>query len=1142
MNLNLCAKVAFVKRFSATQIVKVMKLTILLITIACLQVSAKAYSQITLTKKNTPLIDVLNTIQQQTGYTFFYKAKLIANIDVDVNLHNATLQQALDQVLDDLMLTYEVNDKTVSIKPAKISFLKEIKDKANKFFAGPSDITGKVLDSAGRGLAGANLRLEGTDFSTVTDNNGWYHFNKVPQGTYAIYVTYIGYIRQEKTIVVNGKDLTINFILKGSSSPLDQVQVIGYGADTKRFSVGSVSTVTAEQIEKQPVTNILLALAGQAPGLAVNATTGVPGSRVLVQVRGQNSLDNSPLSQKPYDQPLFLVDGVPFATQNANISQLSSLATLSRTNGGISQAGGISPFNNINLDDIESITILKDADATSIYGSQGANGVILITTKKGKAGKTTFKLNVNSSFNSEAKPISLLNTPQYLQYRKDAFAADAATPTTTSAPDITVFDQNKYTDWQHVVYGKTSNNTNVHGSLSGGTNENTFLISGGFTRSDFNYPGDYADQKVSLHSAIHHQSIDNKFTVNFVADYGYDQNNSPAFGGSSALLLAPNTPDLLSPSGGLNWYYKGFNLNGYQFYNYLKQPTSLQNYNLNSSLHLVYKIVTGLTIGADVGYNRNTTASNSQNPAAAQTPAYAPYVTASFANMIAQTINVEPQINYTKNIGNGLLTALVGATYRKILNFSNTTTGSGYSNDNFLGSINGATTVFTSDASNIYKYNAVFGRLKYVYAQKYIISLTGRRDGSSTFGPGRQFGNFGSAGVGWIMSEERAFQKALPFISYAKLSGSYGTTGSDIGSAYMYQPLFKPVTSSTAFQGVSPSAPYNLYNPDFSWAVKKSLNAALDLGFFNNRLLLNATYYREREGNQLVSYPLPIQTGFGNVFENLDANIQNKGMEFSLSSTNIKTKNFLWTTSFNLAFNRNKLLSFPNLAASSYNSLYIIGQPTSIIFGYKYKDVNPQTGLFEYYDRNGNVTSAPKYGLVANGGDQVPIANQEVNYMGGFGNTLNYKHFSLYVFCQFSSQNALNYLSRVYNTNAPSLSVSNVPAAIFGNYWKNPGDNAMLQRLASGYGSVAYKSASYFSQSSGVYDNDTYLRVKTVSLSYALPESWLKKLSIQSGSIFLNAQNLFTITNYKVGDPEQPGDFTTFPLQRIIGAGLNLNF
>ncbi len=857
-------------------------------------------------------------------------------------------------------------------------------------------------------------------------------------------------------------------------------------------------------------------------------------------------LTTPPYGQRPYDQPLIIIDGVPFAPQNNNISQYGNLGSEAVTTGGISQFGGVSPFASINPSDIESITVLKDADATSIYGTQGSNGVILITTKKGKPGKTTLNLTATTGFNSAARRVKVLNTEQYLQFRHTAFAQDSITPGLSQygsgyGPDLLIFDQNKYTDWEKTIYGKTTNNTDIHASVSGGSANNTFIFSGGYTRSDFNYPGNFSDQRLTLHSMFHHTSTDNRLTLEFGNDFGYDQNHSAGYAGNKDVLLPPNMPDLKNPDGSLVWTYKGVDVSQSQFYAYLLQPDDLQNYNLNSSLHLVYKIVSGLSVGVNAGYNRNTTDENTRIPAVSVSPVYV-FRNSTFGHNNYQTVNVEPQIDYNLTIGKNSFSALVGGTYKKNTNILQSLTGSGYSNDQLLGSINGATQLNATDQSALYKYDAGFARFKYIYDQEFIVSLGGRRDGSSNFGPGRQFGSFGSVGAGWIFTQEKPVRKALPVLSYGKLSGSYGTSGSDGISSYLFQPFWQSNSYVPAVQGVQPSVPQNLYNPDFGWATKKSLNIALDLGFFHDRLLLNTTFYRDREGSQLGGYPLPIQTGFGNVLENLPAVVQNQGWEISFTSTNIQAKNFTWKSNFNITFNRNKLLSLANIDETSYATLYQIGQPTSIIFGYRYKDVNPTTGQFEYYTAKGQVTSAPAYGLVSQGGDQVPIANREVKYMGGFGNTFTYKRISLYVFFQFASQTAPNWLNTLYNSYLPGTE-NNMPTAVLGKFWTGPGDtHATMQRLITGYGSRYAQSAEAFTQSSGSYSIDTYARLKTLSLSYALPDNLLKSAHIHDLRIYCNAQNLLTFTNYKVADPETFNDFTGFPVQRIVAFGLNCNF
>ncbi len=868
-----------------------MKLTTLMLFLAFMQVSASTLAQkVTLSERNASLTTIFEQIRNQTGYDFAYTTSTIKAAKlVTIDVKNEDLKEVLDRIFSGQPLNYTIENKSVVVSIKDVSFLDQLSDKVKTILNIPTEIGGIVTDTLGHPLVGASVTIKGKNLITQTDSKGNFSFPNMPQGNYTLVVSYIGYEKLETSITNTGKYEHLALVLRLATSQLDQVRVIAYGTDSRRFSVGSVSTVTAADIEKQPVNNPLLALQGQAPGLNVTATSGIPGSQVLVQVRGQNTLNLTQIPnqnpQKPYDQPLFIIDGVPFASQNNNVNQFASLVAAQSNSGGLNPANaGISPFSNIDPADIESISILKDADATSIYGTQGSNGVILITTKKGKPGATAFNLDVKTGFNSVGRPVQLLNTQQYLQLRKDAYAADGVTPSNDPnnylgyAPDLTIFDQNKYTNWQKIIYGQNTDNTNVHGSLSGGSATNTFIISTGYDKSTYNYPGDFADQRYTLHSNLHHNSQDYRLTVDLTTDFGYDQNNSAGFGGGTDIVIPPNLPNLRGPSGNLLWNYQGVDLTTDQFYSTLLQPTDLQNYNLNTSFHISYKLLEGLSIGANLGYNRNSTNENSINPGVAQNPAYLNRQ-ANFSENTFQTINIEPQVNYNKNIGKGTFSALIGSTYKKNTNNSTyTLPDKDIQMITSLSPINGAPTVAAMDGYNIYKYSAGFARLNYIYDSEFILNLKGRRDGSSNFGPGRQFGNFGSVGAGWIFSEENIFKKSPSVLSYGKLSGSYGTSGSDGATAYQYQALYASFpTYLPNFQGIRPSFPSNLYNPDYSWALKKSLNVALDLGFFNNRLLFNATYYRDRESNQLVNYPLPIQSGFATVLGNLDATVQNQG-------------------------------------------------------------------------------------------------------------------------------------------------------------------------------------------------------------------------------------------------------------------------
>ncbi len=1133
-----------------TKTLLVMKLTVFLLLGVLLQVSARTHAQtVTYTGKAVPLTTVFSAIKEQTGYLFFYRKEDLAGAGkVTLQLRNVSLQAALEQTLEGQPLNFAIQGNTVfiTLKPPPPPAQAPSSTESAPPVQG---IRGRVTDSLGTPLSGASVTIKGRKGGTTTDARGDFELKGV-EGGVTLVLSYTGYLNKEYK--VNDNTNKIFLVMARSNSPLDEVQVVAYGTNTRRYSVGSVSTVTSEDIEKQPVSNVLLALEGRVPGLLITPSSGAPGASVSTQIRGQNTLTSIINNGSTYDQPLFIVDGVPFAPQNGNISTF--LNTFGGSNDYVPNSG-ISPLNNLNPSDIESISVLKDADATSIYGSQGANGVIVITTKKGKAGPTALHLKVGTGPNRITRNLGMMNTEQYLRLRRQAVQNDGLTLDPSNDqdirdfPDLLVFDSTKYTDWTKKFFGGATNSTDVYGSLSGGAQNNTFMVSGGYTRNTYNFPGNFADNRWSLHTGLHHNSQDHRLTIDFGSDLSYDRNNSS---GSSSLgqarLLAPNVPDLIDPGGKLVWAYKGVDLSQDQLLGALKTPYLIQSYTLNNSMRIGYQLARGLTFSTSLGYSLVYAKQYSANPLGSQAPSQYPYTSADFGTADYQTINIEPQMDYKRNIGKGVLTVLAGATYKQNKSSSNQQTGTGYTDDALLGTIGAAATVTDQDASSIYKYAGAFGRIGYVYDKEYILSLTGRRDGSSNFGPDHLFGNFGSVGLGWIFSEEQAFQKALPFISYAKIAGNYGSTGSDGVAPYQFQPFWKLANSYSypLFQGIRAYQPANLSNPDYGWASKTALNLSLDLGFFHDRLLVNGGWYVDRTGNQLTSYPLASQAGFGSVVQNFNAVLQDKGWEVTITSSNIKTKDFRWSTTFNISANRNKLLKFPNLDRSPYTYIYEIGKSTNVQYGFKFKDVNDTTGAFEFYTGKGVTTYTPTYSNVKQGGDQVALGNTEPKYFGGLGNTFSYKGWSLTLFFHFSDAFAKNWLSGVYSGSIPG-SMSNLPAKL-GGFWQKPGDKTVLERLttnsynANADGIRAQQSASYFSGSSAAFGNDFYVRLKTVSLAYNLPASALKKVGVKNCSIYVNAQNLLTFTNYKFGDPETPGSFYGVPMQRIVTGGLSLDF
>ncbi|MGY3212458.1 SusC/RagA family TonB-linked outer membrane protein [Mucilaginibacter sp. HD30] len=1002
-------------------------------------------------------------------------------------------------------------------------------------------ISGTVTDQQNEPVPGVTVTYPGTRLQSATDEMG--HFMMpVTSGLGVLRFTFTGMTTQE--VDFTGKK-EIRVVMLKSNNKLDEIQVVAYGTNTRRYNLGSVSTVSAEDIGKQAVSNPLEALQGRVPGLSVSATSGVPGAAFNVQIRGQNTIrSSSTTSLAPRDNPLFIIDGVPFAPQNTSVNQFNSIAAPGL--GGVfnNPYGGISPFNSINPADIESMEVLRDADATAIYGSRGGNGVILITTKKGRAGKTDFNLNVRSGVSFVGHTMPMMNTEQYLAMRKEAFANDGLVPSATLydpayAPDLTIFDQNRYTDWKKFSMGKTAQNTNAAASLSGGNTNTQFRLGAGFNRDTYIFPGDFADQRATFSANMHHAALNRKFTADFTINYGYGKNNSS--GSASALMAAmlePNSPELLDSNGNPVFNYQGVILDGSYAggnpYSYLKRLYSITNTNLSGNLLLSYEILKGLTFRSSLGYNTFANNEYTNTPKTTLSPNVNPVSTARFGRNDLTTWILEPQLEYRKNMGHHMVNVLAGTTFQRNGSARTDTYASGYIDDRLLGSISGAVTSSTSDAYNEYKYNAIFARVSYRYDGKYLLNINGRRDGSSRFGPSRQFGNFGSVGAGWIFSEEKIVRNKLPILSYGKLRASYGITGSDLISDYQFLPRWSPTINP--YGGNLGYTAENLFNPQLSWASTKKLEFGLETGLFKDRLLFTSVWFRNRSGDQLVTTQLPSQAGFGSVYENWGAVVQNSGWEFTLHGAILNKAALIWNSSFNLTIPSNKLLSFPGIELSNYSILYFVGRSLGTVTGFNYAGVNPATGLFQFTAADGQLTSTPVRSTLGRLNDYDFIGSTDPKFYGGWLNSFQYKGFQLDVFLEFKKQMGRNYLAQAY-AYLPGQEV-NLPVS-FLDRWRAPGQEATLQRLSTQY-TQAYTAANNFIASSGAYGDASYIRFKTATLSYNLPRSLSAKWGMQGLRIYATAQNLFTITGYQGNDPETQNFYGVPPL-KAFSFGLNIN-
>ena len=1102
------------------------KLTAVIVMIGIIHGNAYGYAQkVSISGKNLPLTAVFSLFEKQTGMSFFFNAALLRGVGpVSIELKDVPLETALQICLRDTGLDFYQAGKTIFIvkkeAPAKpVGDGISIEEKAG-------DVHGRVINEQGESMAGATVTIQGTKHATLTNDRGEFELRNVAPGS-VLEVTFLGY--QNKLVQVEAeKPVIVRMIL--ATNKLDEAQVIAYGKTSQRLSTGDVSTVGAADIAKQPVGNPLLALEGRAPGLFIAQSNGLAGSGITVQILGQNSLAQG-------NAPLYVVDGVPYPAQLiGTINGVQGGGALPFLPGGGSNP---SPFNFINPGDIESISVLKDADATAIYGSRAANGAILISTKKGRAGKTSVNLNIQEGIGNDVRRLNLLNRSQYLQMRREAFKNDGLGKYGATDYDVNgTYDTTKSTDWQKALLGGNAQYTDVQGDVSGGTTNIQVLVGAAYHRETTVFPTDLGDQKGSVHFNLKDISTDQRFTIQFSGNYLYDNNRLPTTDLTQiALALAPDAPSLRNSDGSLNWAPNSAGISTWanplaNFY--IKNGIRVNN--LVSNALVGYKLFSGFEVRTSLGYTNLTTnetyrasklANAPENQAAATRNSY-------FQNNNINSWIVEPQAEYKVLLFDGELQTVIGTTFHQNNSFGQYLIASGFNSDQQEGDIAAASSLIGRTlAPNIYKYNAFFGRLNYNWQNQLIINIAARRDGSSRFGTNNQFHNFGSVGAAWIFSKIGLLQKMLPLLSFGKLSASYGTTGNDQIGDYTYLTLYTaPSSIATPYQSLTGLQPKNLSNPYLQWEETRKLRAGLDIGLFKDRILASANYFLNRSSNELISYTLPLLTGFSSIMRNFPAVVQNSGWELTLTTINFKGKSFSWTSNFNLTIPKNKLVSFPGLSSSSYASSLVIGKPITLQKKYRFVGVDPLTGVYEVADAHGNPTLSPSFST-----DRTVTVDPSLRYYGGIQNTLGYKGLQLDIFIQFTKQVMYNDYGTI-GSNPGYFSPSNYPAGNQPSFvlarWQKQGDNSSIQR----YSTQTLQSGLALS-SNLVYTDGSYARIKNLSLSWQLPEGWKKRARVQSCRIYAQGQNLFTITRYKGLDPET-GSSITLPPLRVITAGLQI--
>lgn len=1090
------------------------KLCAISFTIVMLLQSFQATAQkVTISAKHVSIENILREIRNQTGYNFSCKADWVKQIGpVTVEAKDAPIPEVLNVCLSGKPFAYNIQNKTITIYPVA----------ATPAPAGLS-VSGTIMNLRNKPLDGASVVVQRSKQGTITDAKGRFTLKNIrPADT--LFISFIGYTARQVPIA-GETDLTI--MLRDASSQLDEVVMQAYSKSSQRFITGNITKITAKEIEKQPVMNPLLALQGRVPGLVVIPTNGFASAPVKIEIRGLNSLN----ANIPSD-PLYVIDGVP-------LTILSLGNTFNRTSTGFIQSinynypsimttNGQSELFSINPRDIESIEVLKDADATAVYGSRGSNGVILITTKRGKPGKTKFEFNINPPMLSVGKTTripKLMNTQQYLQMRREAFKNDGITPTLLNAPDLLAWDTTRYTDWGKQTVGARARNFDISAGVSGGGEQASFRINADYNRLTNTTDISGATQRATVGANISSTSRDQKFNLSFSNNFSYSYVDviTPALNP----YFAPNGPPAYDKNGAPNW--AEWNVDGlidvYPFRYSLDRSNPQSTTTLASSLSLDYKPFTGLTFSVVLGYNFAYNATNYYTSISSQNP----YVTnnkgsANFSTTHNSGWVINPQVTYTTRLGKGNLQLMAVATEQAVATSGVNLFGSGYESDLLLGSINNANAIFVADASSKSRNASFVGGINYNWDEKYIVNLNGTRQGSSKFGPDNKYGNFGSAGLAWIASEEKWIKRALPDpVSFLKFRGSYGLTGSDGVADYQYLALWQVRTAATGgYNNQMALTPVVRPNQKYQWESNRKLEVAANIGLLADKITLSFSYYRNRISNQLTTYPTPSyinSTNISGLVTNVPMLLQNSGWEGAVTARLISKPDFSLSADFNISRNRNILLSFPDLENTPYAGQYAVGQSVNTIYAFHFLGIDPLTGRPAAQDFNHD-------GLVSNNGLPAPAPgsddrsltyDMQPKFTGGFGINGNYKklHFSLFFMYKKqwgrSIYMTLPYAAGAFNQNLP-VELYNAKR------WQKPGDIADFPALTTRMVSDSWNNMMIYSDFA--ISDASFIRLNNAHISYPLPEAWGKKIGLKNLTLNMAAQNVFTLTRYKGGDPE----------------------
>ncbi|WP_240755315.1 TonB-dependent receptor [Pedobacter sp. SYP-B3415] len=1113
---------------------------------------------ITVSFNDVSLKEALGKISALSGFQFAYPTEHVSRYQhISVEKQTATVAGVLSQVLASTDMTYTQQGNSI------ILFLRSSGARKEQPLP-PRTIKGRVTDSRGEPLAGVSIKIKGAATGVLSNTNGTYSI-QVTENDRALIFSYVGYLTAE--VAISAKDL-IDLQLKETATDLNEVLVIGYGSVKKKDLTGAVGSVDVVQLAKAPVASFDQALAGRIAGVQVSSIEdGQPGSGMNIVIRGNNSLTQS-------NAPLYVVDGFP-------IENL--------------QTAGINP------DDIQSINILKDASATAIYGARAANGVIVIETKKGKTGKAVISLNSSLGTETAPKTMDMLSPYEFVKYEYERYG--------TGPDQLGYFTNNRTVenyrdiegiDWQDKLF--RTGITQIHNvAMRGGSDQTKYAISG----SMYNAGGVVVNSGFERYQG--RISLDQTFSKKFKTGVNVNYSNQFTYG---QLLGRTSATSNTTISGFLLYSVWGYRpvtgsdadalsledqlldngvdpASDFRINPILSAENTLRQRKINNltanayaSYDLSKEFTLKITGGLNTWFSRNEEFYNSQTVRG--TPLRVNNINGingSVANGQNTDWLNENTLTWDKKLGGGhRLEVLGGVTFQGVRSTANGFSAILVPNESLgiAGLAQGTPLETTTNASSN-RLASVLGRVNYNFKSRYLLTATMRADGSSKFAPGRRWGYFPSGAFAWRMSQE-PFLKKIPAISDAKLRVSYGLTGNNRVSDFAY--LAAIDLNDLASYSFNNQRLYGLNitrlgNPNLKWESTGQVDAGYDLSLFKDRVSLVVDWYRKTTYDLLLNAQLPYTTGFSNSFKNI-GKIRNEGWEFTLNTVNIHTPKFSWESNFNISFNRNKILALaenqPNLLSNirsfvsrmAEEPLYIaeVGKPAAMFYGliwdgvYQYSDFDqPSPGTYilrASVPTNGDIRSAIKPGDikykdinqdgVIDANDKTVIGNAIPLHVGGFSNSFSYKGFDLSILMQWSYGNKIMNANRlIFEGNITETPHFNQFAS-WANRWTPENQTNELFRAGGGGPQV---------MSSRTLEDGSYLRLKTVALSYTLPLAFIRRAKIRSLALSASAQNLYTWTNYSGLDPEvsvqnstlTPGfDFSAYPHSRTLVFGLKAAF